>query len=356
MIPSRWFYIGLHVIGWLAFLSLPLLFVNRGNEGEDMLATLLSPAFWLFVLFYVLVFYIHFYLLIPRYLFTRRYTVYGLSLGVGLLLTIWLQPFDRLVIQKMRAEQGMVPPFRPDRPPPEPMPPRQQPTLDIVSVVLFLMVWALGLALRITQRLYQTERRMVQAEADKVQAELSSLKAQINPHFLFNTLNTIYTMARLNHPACAESIMKLSNIMRYVSDEVAEDYVPLQDELDCMGQYIDLQRLRLNKKTTIRFDRVGDITQQRIPPLVLMTFVENIFKHGVSSHQPSVIDISVVAENDQIGFYSRNRKFQPASPEERSGTGLNNVRKRLQHLYPGSHTLHIGEEGDYFIVNLVIQK
>ena len=369
-----------HALGWLIFLSLPLLFSNREGEVGFLFVLLASWQFWLFLLVYALVFYLNFFLFLPKFLFRQRYLAYGLTFVVGLLLIGWGRPFENLIIHPdgregppERFDRVNPPPDSQFRRPPESstpdpgLPDRRildsrasdrrtpdRPTFDLISVVLYLMQWAIGLAIAIAQRSRLTERRVIQAEADKTKAELSSLKAQINPHFLFNTLNTIYTLARLNHPDCAESIMKLSNIMRYVSDEVREDFVPLEDEVECLRQYIELQQLRLNKKTTVNFEAKSDLEHQRIPPLIMMTLAENIFKHGISNRETSVIEISIIAGPERINFYSKNRKFQNTPESGRTGIGLNNVRKRLEHIYPNRHTLNIVDSGEYFVVNLEI--
>jgi two-component system, LytTR family, sensor kinase len=374
MLLSRKSPLVFHIFGWLVFLSLPLLFLYRGKDSLLLYTSLHSVEFWFFFLIFLALFYANYSLLIPRYFFAGRYLIYGALSALALLLILWVKPFDRLANRReLATRQGTPPPdFRAGHPPEfgDPsagmrpgkldfpdrrFPDRRPPNLDIVSIVLLLMIWALGLAIRITQRWHRTERLMIQAQADKTQAELSSLKAQINPHFLFNTLNTIYTLARLHHPACADSIMKLSNIMRYVSDEVAEDLVPLEDEVACIRQYIELQQLRLNKKTAVHFEVRGEVPMYSIPPLVLMTLVENIFKHGVSNHEASVIEIKIEAMADSLSFYSKNRDFSQRSETERAGIGLANVRKRLAHLYPERHELHSDSDGEYFVVKLMIK-
>lgn len=143
--------------------------------------------------------------------------------------------------------------------------------------------------------------------------------------------------------------------MRYVSDEVVEDRVPLEDEIACIRQYIELQQLRLNKKTTVNFAVTGEVPLHAIPPLVLMTLVENIFKHGVSNHEASVIEITIEALPNRLLFNSKNRDFSQKSENERTGIGLPNVRKRLDHLYPARHTLRIDADGEYFTVKLILE-
>jgi two-component system LytT family sensor kinase len=129
----------------------------------------------------------------------------------------------------------------------------QSGNIDMVGLFIFIIVMGLGIAISTVQKWQLTEQMVIRAEAEKAHAELSFLKAQINPHFLFNTLNNIYALSVTDSKHTSESIMKLSNIMRYVTDEVTEDFVLLQSEIDCINDYIDLQKLRLSKKTALRF-------------------------------------------------------------------------------------------------------
>jgi LytS/YehU family sensor histidine kinase len=215
------------------------------------------------------------------------------------------------------------------------------------------MVLALSLAVQNTLRWRTTVQRAAKAETDKAQAELSFLKAQINPHFLFNTLNNIYSLAVTKSDHTAESIMKLSNIMRYVSDDVTEDFVPLQSETDCIINYVDLQRLRLGKKTGVELS-ISDNLDKKIAPLILMTFVENAFKYGVSNHAPSDIVITLASGEHGIQFTCRNKITTTSGLPERTGIGIANTRQRLEHLYPRQHTLTITNTNGFFNVALTL--
>lgn len=195
----------------------------------------------------------------------------------------------------------------------------------------------------------------MQAEADKANAELSFLKAQINPHFLFNTLNNIYSLSNAKSENTAASILKLSNIMRYVTDEVKEEFVPLEDEVAFISDYIDLQRLRLGNKMNISFLVSGKITGKKIAPLILMTFIENVFKYGISSHSPSAIDIQLSAADDSISFICTNKLYENQRRIESTGIGIANTRKRLEHLYPGRFELNINKENGMFTVQLTLK-
>jgi len=215
---------------------------------------------------------------------------------------------------------------------------------------------ALSTAIRIIQQWRLTERRAIQAEADKTSAELSFLKAQINPHFLFNTLNNIYTLAVIKDDHAAYSIMKLSNIMRYVTDDVVADLVPLQSEIDCISDYIELQRLRIGNHTRVNFIVTGDVESKKIAPLVLMTFIENVFKYGVSKHEKTTIDIKISTSDTDISFFCRNHVFVRREENQRVGIGIRNTQLRLNHLYPDKHLLNIWNEDNEYSVQLIINQ
>jgi sensor histidine kinase YesM len=227
---------------------------------------------------------------------------------------------------------------------------------DIISIVLFILTIALSIAIVTTRRWRLTEQRATRAETEKANAELSFLKAQINPHFLFNTLNNIYSLAVTNQKNTAPSILKLSNILRYVTDEISEDYVSLTDEVDCMKDYIDLQQLRLGEKTDVVFTVKGDLEYRKIAPLVLMTFIENAFKYGVSNREKSEIRIELWVEKDLIRFFCSNRIFETKGNPERTGIGISNTKQRLEYLYAGKHDLSIDASNGVFTVDLSIRN
>jgi LytS/YehU family sensor histidine kinase len=225
---------------------------------------------------------------------------------------------------------------------------------DMVGLFIFIMIMGLSIAVSTVEKWQFTEQKMIKAEAEKAHAELSFLKAQINPHFLFNTLNNIYALSVTDSKNTSASIMKLSNIMRYVTDEVVEDLVSLQSEVDCINDYIDLQRLRLGKKTILNFEVTGAITNQRIAPLVLMTFIENVFKYGISKHEVAKIEMKLNIDGSKLNFFCQNTIFDNGSSGKRKGIGIANTRQRLNHIYPGRHKLDITKENNLFTVNLEI--
>lgn len=372
----------IHVLGWLLFLCLPLLFLNSGNKSHTAWGLLSSPFYWLFALTYLVIFYINIWYLIPSFFVKKKYYTYAICVFALLSLVYFLQPFDKLLAHNPRFESQVITVpdslkglpgaapldtgFRPfgklphqdlrmQEPTVKPVNPLwyHSKTIDVVSLVLFAMITAVALSFQTTERWYKTEQKVIKAEAEKVSAELSFLKAQINPHFLFNTLNNIYSLSIMNSEHTSASIMKLSNIMRYVTDEVSQQTVPLDHELKCISDFIDLQRLRLGKKTQIEYTVEKSADHKYIPPLILMSFVENAFKYGISKKDNSIIQVVIKADEKVIQFTCSNQIFN-RQPTERSGIGIANTRQRLQYLYPEKYALAVGELNDRFNVQLTL--
>lgn len=387
----------IHLTGWLLFLLMPVLFLNSGNKTGSAWVLLSSPFYWLFCLTYLFLFYFNILFLIPAFFLTKKYWLYSLLVLIMAGLVFFLQPFDKLLANNPRFRAQMAAAAKDSTstnavqnatgqtmaramgadtnkrlfgPLPNASMHMQDPAIkkpsgnalwqhsanvDIVSLVLFIMIVALGISVTTIEQWHTTEQKVVKAEAEKVNAELSFLKAQINPHFLFNTLNNIYTLSVINSQHTSESIMKLSNIMRYVTDDVTKDFVPLSYELNCIRDYIDLQRLRLGKKTTVDFEIIGAITNQHIAPLILMSFIENTFKYGISKQESSTIKIEINIRSELTSLYCENRIFNRTT-SERTGIGIANTRRRLEHLYPNRHELNIEERDGLFCVTLILNN
>lgn len=191
-------------------------------------------------------------------------------------------------------------------------------------------------------------------EKEKLTAELNFLKAQVNPHFLFNTLNNLYYLAYSKSENTTEVIEKLSAMMRYMIYDSNYAQVQLNKEIDYMQNYISLEKLRLNDKVKINFNIEGDTDSTRIVPLVLITFLENAFKHGVSSTtSESWINASLTCSPGKLIFEVANKKVAKTT-EEKSGIGLQNVKRRLELSYPGQHVLEINDSPTEYRVRLDI--
>jgi sensor histidine kinase YesM len=202
------------------------------------------------------------------------------------------------------------------------------------------------------------QRQLLQTEKEKVQIELQALKSQINPHFFFNTLNGIYAMTLDKDERLPQTVLQLSQLMRYLLYESKEDLVPLEREWEIVQDYISLQKIRSSDGLLIEKQVQGEIQQQSIPPLLLITFLENAFKHGAKGNTgPATIHIWLQVQENRFNFRIKNTKGQvdKIEQDDYKGVGLENVQRRLALLYPDRHRLNIDETTTHFIVNLQLQ-
>jgi two-component system, LytTR family, sensor kinase len=340
---SKFAQVIFHIVGWLLFFTLMIAFTYHAPVGEKVVHEIFSSSYLVFYVTYLSIFYANTNFLMPRLYFGKQHFLYFTFLIVLLIVVYFSSPFDHL----MRLNN-----------PPGPPPgngTRRGPRFDIISILLFVMTWSLSSAISIVKEWRYTLQKMSQAEAEKARAELAFLKAQINPHFLFNTLNNIYSLALTKKDDTPFAIMKLSNIMRYLTDDATHDYVALQSEVACISDYIELQRLRLNQKTEINFSVSGQLDEKQISPLILITFVENVFKYGVSNHEPSPLTIKISADERTITLFCQNRVFNTLRKADREGIGINNTKQRLQLLYPKKHLLNVTTEKGVYTVLLTMQ-
>ncbi|NVO21188.1 MAG: histidine kinase [Bacteroidetes bacterium] len=187
-------------------------------------------------------------------------------------------------------------------------------------------------------------------------SELALLRSQVNPHFLFNTLNNIYSLVYKKSDEAPAAVMKLSRIMRYMLYDSNSNVVQLEKEVDYLKSFIELQELRINQTDYVDFQIEGDNENQTIAPMLLIPFVENAFKHGGKNHTPGII-ISLKSINGKITFEVTNfkKKNLLVQNDEIGGIGLQNIKRRLELLYPGKHELQILDEEDKFYIKLEVQ-
>jgi two-component system LytT family sensor kinase len=201
---------------------------------------------------------------------------------------------------------------------------------------------------------FNNQQRQQDLQQQRLHAELAFLRSQVNPHFLFNTINDIYSLAYQGSPLTADALLKLSVILRYMLREGSEEFMPLNREVDYIDNVIELQKIACKGNAHIIFIKEGVIGEQPIGSLLFIAFIENAFKHGVLDDPAKAVNIYLHADNSTITFSMRN-KISEAMEDETPGIGLNNVRRRLELLYPGRHTLAIGGADGYFAVELFIE-
>lgn len=225
----------------------------------------------------------------------------------------------------------------------------------ILSAVLDIGFVAGGAVAMKLLRLYllgkERERLL---ETEKLQAELKFLKTQTNPHFLFNTLNNIYALARKKSDDTADVVMKLSKLLRFMLYEARKNRISLEDEIHMIDSYLELERIRYNERLKIRFHKEVDDSKQEIAPMMLLPFIENAFKHGAAETRfESFICIELRLHNGVLGFDVKNSKDETGNHEVHENIGLSNVRRQLQLMY-ADYDLKIENLPNTFNVSLTL--
>ena len=194
----------------------------------------------------------------------------------------------------------------------------------------------------------------MRAQQEKITAELQLLKAQVHPHFLFNTLNNIYSFSLENSPKTPGLILKLSSLLSYMLYDCKTDEVRLEKEIKIMKDYIDLERERYGNKIEISWSVEGEIKDKFIAPLLMLPFLENAFKHGTSEQiEKSWLSVDISVIHGTLKCKIANSKNEYVSLSD-NGIGINNVRKRLEFIYPGKYDLKINDEGNFFVVSMML--
>ncbi|MDD3877379.1 MAG: sensor histidine kinase [Bacteroidales bacterium] len=340
-----------HIIGCLFFLSLPVIF---SPDFDVSLHLFLLPPFQRNFIVYLLMlvfFYINYYFLVPRFYFTKKYFFYS-GIVVIIFFIIILLPDLLFDFHNPHPEPKIFSELSDNMRHSPPSPPHFFKFFGFLNfgppIVQFLLILILSLILKLNEHLRNTEKL-------KTIAELSYLKAQINPHFLFNTLNSIYALALDKSDVTATAIVKLSGIMRYIINEANSDFVPLEKEINYIRDYVDLQKFRFENTVNLSFTISGDSSNLFIAPLILIPFVENTFKHGINPEENSTVEINIDIKRNQLFLRTFNRKLSIKSPEDSYKLGLKNTQKRLENLYPIKYQLHITEDDSTYVTQLKIE-
>ena len=215
-----------------------------------------------------------------------------------------------------------------------------------------ITIGGISAAIKLMKHWYVKEQRNLMLQKENMEAQLEVLKAQIHPHFLFNTLNNIYSHTRKSSPVASKMLMELSDMLRYILYEGNQQQVALSKELKMICDYIELEKLRYGNKLEVTVDLPANANRYSIAPLLLLPFVENCFKHGASTMlEHPWVSLHISVNNNLLHMKLLNGKIQTDETHS-MGIGLKNVQERLRLLYPGKHELQIINEADVFIVNL----
>lgn len=333
----------IHIAAWGILIGLPFFFTGRETQEVTVQSYI---RFVIVPLSFMLVFYVNYFLLVKQFLFSKHGWKFFLSNVLLIVATIVLV---HLLMHML--------------PPPEFHHPRQEKELKEIigfffgNAVLYGLVAGLSVAIKMTSGWYQVESARRELEKSRAEAELQNLKSQLNPHFLFNTLNNIYSLISFSPERAQEAVHDLSRLLRYVLYESSQQLVLLEKELDFIRNYVELMRIRLPENVELKTEISAVSPDAEIAPLLFISLIENAFKHGVSNNKSSYIHLDIHQTGDLVVCYLRNSYFPKDAEQDKSGSGIgiSNLRKRLALLYPNRHIFSSGIEGDSYYSMLELQ-
>ena len=318
-----------HLIGWGALLLVILLQNDLSDwEFEDYYSIIGL------IVFIGIAVYINLYYLIPRYLFLKKYLHYGISVSIlilstSLLIAIWMSKFDQI---------NWFSRF----------------IVMVINVVFSLLMTSAG---KLLFEYLQKMIKLKEIENKQLKAELNLLKSQVNPHFLFNTLNNLYGLITQNeNQKASEVTLKLAELTRYLLESSKKEKVSIKRELQFIEDYLCLEKIRFCNNTDIKFDISGIDKEVFVAPLLFIPLVENAFKHGLQTvTEKSFAHFSLAIQGDDLFFEARNSIGKKFKNQSTSGTGITNLKNRLQLIYPEKHQLEIENTANFYKVTLHLE-
>ncbi len=337
------FIILFHIIAWVLFISLPFFGTDIKFNNERIIFHLLSSVT------IIAFFYINYFILIPKFFLQKKYLIF---IVINLILVVLLVFIDREISRTLIEH---IPERHPRYLRRRLM--KRAPNFFRFRIIsMCVLIFLSSLALRLLQNWNMKEKQLKEAESERIKSELSYLKFQVSPHFLFNTLNSVYSLSVEKSDKTPGVVLKLSELMRYMLYTGSQRLVGLSDEIEHIKSYIELQKLRLFDVVDIKLNIKNNKSDCQIEPMLLIPFVENAFKHGVSYTEKCEISISIKFEDNILIFESENYMFNNnAGTEIDSGIGLSNVKRRLELLYKGKYDLKISEIDNKYKVKLVMR-
>ncbi len=335
-----------HLLILVVMISLPRLFIPLRHNTDLM--KLLTIQTSLLVLFYLL----NVFVLIPRLLSKQRYKLYVGSIMLSFILIFSSNVLLRSFFSSTDFRDIKIFQMKPLNP---------RPFTPLQLIFPFLLSFSIGTSFEMILNSEKQRREKEEVKKEKLYAELAFLKSQVNPHFLFNSLNSIYSLIQRSPKNASQAVLLLSDLMRYILYESSRSQIKLTQEIQGLKNYIALQRLRISKKESVRIDfkESGNFSGTFIEPLIFIPFLENAFKHGVSYNKDSLVSVSLKAEANIVVFevYNTKKKTNTATLDtvnEHAGIGLSNTIRRLNLSYPERYELKINDGHDYYQTKLTI--
>jgi len=333
----------MHISFWCVYLSFFIFQVLRHQQQDAIDWNYVFLVAAISITFTMLIAYVNYFYLLPKFLSHKSIPHYILEFIIWFTIIIVIRfNIERLIIDGYTYQVNYLYTTRF--------------IIQVIAVTLFNVIFVA--MLRFSVDWFELEAKKKEIENEKLSAELNFLKAQINPHFLFNTLNNLYYLAYTKSENTTEVIAKLSQMMRYMIYDSNHPQVLLSKEIEYMQNYISLERLRLNNEIPIDFKIEGNVGNVLIAPLIFITFLENAFKHGVSNNQPGAwVKISIkICDKECLYTVANSKIHMPKAEEEgNSGIGLKNVNRRLELSYPEQYELQVMDEEDQYVVQLKLK-
>ncbi|MCR1025721.1 sensor histidine kinase [Cellulophaga baltica] len=340
----------INVLIGLGLTTIPILTSPDVNLGLELFKVAPFQRNFLSYQLLTIFFFTSYYYIIPNFYFNKKWLYLVLILIVGYLLVI---KFPQFLISDFSVHKSNNLNLRPLRDGVS-----RSTRFGSINFILsrdshllqFIGIFFLSLYLRVNERLTEINN-------EKLLTEIAYLKSQINPHFLFNTLNSLFALALTKSDKTPQAILQLSDLMRYVITQNNQQFIALDKEVGYLKSFIDLQKLRLTKKTTLRTEFRGDFENQEINPLMLICIIENAFKYGSDVENNSEIEISLVLEDNILKLNVTNTivKSTERIKNQSTSLGLKNTKKQLELFYANKYKLNVVSNMEYFKVNLEIE-
>ncbi len=355
------------IVSWIAIFSIPF-FNNRLNNELNWEKVLVE---WIKTFSYFIIFVVNIFVLVPKFLFQKKYYSYfGLALLVILLVIgftilggLILSPPQSIAMPPMDLGPGM-PPMELGSGMPAPMgyrpvtlPEQKSIYMNFVdNLILSILIVGASTSVKMVSQWLNEESRRKDVEKEQLKTELAFLRHQVSPHFFMNTLNNIHALIDINAEDAKNTIIELSNMMRYLLYDTAQGQTTLKKEIVFIESYIALMQLRFPKEVSVTLDIPKKIRDIQIPPMLFISFLENAFKHGVSYQSKSFVSFKIEQTETLLKCTIKNSKHKSNENQEKSysGIGLTNIKQSLKLLFGNDYILNIHELDKEFEVQLTI--
>ena len=339
----------IHCIIWCFFISTSLIQFYESPFH-------INSDFYIQWLTGILLFYLNYLYLVANLLLKKKYVNYISIIFVLIIIIMFIRHhFISTEFQEMKLQKDIK--FQMNKNGIQHIgPKREQPLFfKIVPSFFYLLIVAISTIIKTLSEFYNDQQNKLISDSQRTTAELNYLRKQTNPHFLFNSLNSIYSLAHKKSDLVPDAIVTLSEMMRYMLYETDNKTVLLEKEISYIKNYIELQKLRLNNIENLTINIHGDTKNKFIEPMLLISFIENAFKYGTDYKGATFVKIKITITENVLDFWVQNKIENTKKDPVNSGIGLTNIKNRLLLLYPNAHTLKLTTTDSLYTVNLILQ-